>query len=119
MPIKSARYGENAKGRNVSKKNTLYASYKWIKASKLFKIDNPLCSNCQLVDITQFSKVTDHIIPIRVGGAIWDQDNWQPLCRKCDTKKRLMQKSGTFIIKAKESTLEPGKLVPGEELKHF
>ena len=65
----------------------LYNSRKWRKASKAFKVANPLCTKCLQMGITTPSYVTDHIHPIRKGGSIWDENNWQPLCKTCNSKK--------------------------------
>ena len=67
--------------------NNLYNSRKWRKFSKQFKIENPLCKKCLQEGRTTPSYVSDHIQPIRKGGAIWDKNNLQALCKTCNAKK--------------------------------
>jgi len=65
----------------------LYNSRKWRNASKAFKVENPLCIKCLQEGRTTQSYVTDHIQPIRKGGSIWDENNWQALCKTSNKKK--------------------------------
>lgn len=80
------------------KRNQFYASYAWQKLSKLFKTENPLCSNCHKHGVTSLAVVCDHIIAISVGGAKLLKVNLQSLCRLCDNTKRRMEGSGDWII---------------------
>jgi len=43
---------------------------------------NPLCVECQYP-----AQVTDHINPINMGGAVWDWNNLQSLCKPCHDAK--------------------------------
>lgn len=60
---------------------SFYNSTEWRKYSKAFKLLNPLCA------CGQPTHTTDHIKPINEGGAIWDYENLQPLCKSCNFKK--------------------------------
>lgn len=35
----------------------------------------------------------DHIIPVRQGGAVWDDDNLQALCKPCHSVKTIVDGS--------------------------
>lgn len=68
----------------IQEKDSNYAFYNstaWRKYSKAFKMANPLCA------CGQPTHTTDHIKPINEGGAKWDYDNMQPLCKNCNFSK--------------------------------
>ena len=67
------------------KNNSFYNSAPWRKLAKAYKAQHPLCVNhatCRGVVHT-----VDHITPINEGGAMYDMDNLQGLCVKCNAKK--------------------------------
>src|SRR5262249_22540703 len=66
----------------------LYASHRWRIVSTRHRIEEPLCRVCKSQGRMTPAKITDHIIAIRDGGAIWDEENLQSLCRQCDQRKR-------------------------------
>ncbi|MEO0132786.1 MAG: HNH endonuclease signature motif containing protein [candidate division WOR-3 bacterium] len=49
--------------------------------------ENPFCVICMKEGIIRAAEIADHIIQIRVGGAKWDKNNLQALCKKCHAKK--------------------------------
>ena len=63
----------------------------WQKASKRFLKVNPLCKQCQEKGLLVTAEVVDHSVPHRGDRQLfWDEENWQPLCKKChDRKTRL------------------------------
>jgi len=65
----------------------IYASYDWklLRAAK--KLKDPLCEHCFKLGIFVPMKIADHIIEIEDGGQIWNIDNLQSLCKKCDRIK--------------------------------
>jgi 5-methylcytosine-specific restriction protein A len=75
------RQGERVIGRTVDNSD-LYNSTAWRKARKAFLSDrnNALCVRCLEVGRYEVATVVDHINPITQGGAMWDVNNWQPLC---------------------------------------
>lgn len=79
------RPGRKMEGRQRSRSE--YHTYRWTKASKQFREDNPLCIRCWNKGITTPSQVTDHIIPVQIYGDFWDRNNWQPLCKACNIIK--------------------------------
>ena len=61
---------------------------RWRKRRKLFLEAHPLCSECQRAGRLTPAIVVDHIIPHRGDQRLmWDEDNWQPLCKRCHDKK--------------------------------
>lgn len=63
-------------------------NYKWQKLRKQFLKRQPLCVECykngKLVEAT----VVDHIIPHRGEQRLmWDESNWQALCKPCHDRK--------------------------------
>lgn len=63
----------------------------WRQASIDYRALNPWCVMCAEAGKTTSSQVTDHIIPVELGGAFWDVNNWQALCKPChDGPKQLL-----------------------------
>lgn len=62
---------------------------RWMrKATKMFLAANPLCIACSMKGRTTPATDVDHIVPHRGSWDIFiDQDNWQPLCHSCHSKK--------------------------------
>lgn len=60
--------------------NSVYQTWKWRLFSKRYKEHNPLCIKCEREGRVTGTDVTDHIVRIEDGGAIWDDINLQPLC---------------------------------------
>ena len=61
---------------------------KWQRRSKLFLKANPLCIECKRHGRLTPATVVDHIIPHRGDEHLmWDENNWQPLCKSCHDKK--------------------------------
>lgn len=71
-----------------------YQSSEWEKFSRKYKIKNGRCKECLLKGKYIPSVVTDHIISIKQGGAVYDERNLQGLCRLCDNKKRSDESKG-------------------------
>ena len=61
---------------------------RWQAARRLFLRAHPLCVECLKHGILRPATVVDHIVPHRGDANLfWDEDNWQPLCKRChDTK---------------------------------
>lgn len=63
--------------------NPFYKSKSWIKTRDAFRVRNPECNLCG-----RQGAVVDHVVAIKQGGAPFDWDNLQTLCRQCDQTKR-------------------------------
>ncbi|HEY6527263.1 MAG TPA: HNH endonuclease [Cellvibrionaceae bacterium] len=74
----------------------LYNSQAWIKSSKTFLRNNPLCKFHQQRNLIAEAAVVDHIQPHRGDSKLfWDKTNWQSLCKHChDSHKQRLEKSG-------------------------
>ncbi|WP_366923858.1 HNH endonuclease [Metallumcola ferriviriculae] len=65
---------------------------RWRKASKRFLKVNPLCKYCEKEGKLTPATVVDHIQPHRGDKTLfWDENNWQPLCKKCHDRKTMTE----------------------------
>jgi 5-methylcytosine-specific restriction protein A len=63
-------------------------NYKWRKLRKLFLQKNPLCHKCKQDGKYVEATVVDHIEPHRGDDKLmWDENNWQSLCKPCHDSK--------------------------------
>lgn len=70
---------------------------RWQKASKTFLHAHPLCVNCLRHGRITKATVVDHIVPHRGDRKLfWDQNNWQPLCKRCHDKKTGKEEKNPF-----------------------
>ena len=79
--------GESRNHRNTHQH--LY-TYRWKKQSKLYLKKHPVCVLCG-------GKATelDHKIPHKGNKEIfWDSSNWQPLCKRCHSRKTCAEDGG-------------------------
>ena len=61
---------------------------KWRKLSKLYLKEHPLCLECHRQGKLMVATVVDHVIPHRGDEKLmWDNCNWQALCKRCHDKK--------------------------------
>ncbi len=66
----------------------LYGTHRWVKASKRWLSDHPLCVECEKRGRVTAAEATDHIVPHRGDVELfWDVSNWQGLCVKCHGEK--------------------------------
>ena len=72
---------------------TMYNSTRWRKLSKLYRMHNPLCVECDKVGIVSPAMHTDHIKPINMGGDAWAWDNLQSLCLRCHSVKSATERA--------------------------
>lgn len=60
----------------------------WRKLRKRYLAKHPLCVKCEQAGKLTPATVVDHIIPHRGNQALmWDEDNWQALCKPCHDNK--------------------------------
>lgn len=61
---------------------------KWQSKRKLFLKKHPLCEKCKAEGKYIEATVVDHIVPHRGDERLmWDENNWQALCKPCHDKK--------------------------------
>lgn len=70
--------------------------YRWSKASKLYRENNPLCIMCQKKGILKLNNCVDHIEPVSGPDdpKFWDETNWQGLCTTCHGIKTASEDGG-------------------------
>lgn len=62
--------------------------YRWEKASKRYRIEHPLCAECERKGRTAAAACVDHIVPHRGDYELfWDENNWQSMCDDCHRTK--------------------------------
>ena len=61
---------------------------KWQRLSKAYLRKHPLCVRCKAQGRFTATTVVDHIIPHRGDPHLmWDESNWQALCKSCHDRK--------------------------------
>ena len=73
-----------------------YNNWKWKKYSKRYRAQRLMCERCEEPYRTT-ELVTDHIYPIKQGGAFWDSRNHQAMCVSCHSKKRNEERQGKLV----------------------
>lgn len=69
--------------------------YRWQMARANYLACNPLCRYCEKAGRIVPASVVDHIIPHRGDMRLfWDEDNWQPLCKKCHDSAKAREEHG-------------------------
>lgn len=67
----------------------------WRKARLFFLINHPFCVECGKKGILKAATDVDHIIPHKGNQELfWDEDNWQPLCHECHSRKTASEDGG-------------------------
>ena len=75
--------------------NKLYKTARWRRERRAYLNLHPLCRHCQEDGITKLADVVDHIVPHKGDVAMfYNQDNWQPLCKRHHDKKTATQDGG-------------------------
>jgi 5-methylcytosine-specific restriction enzyme A len=78
---------KNAGGVSLNRHERGYSN-EWVAASKAFLARNPLCRRCLDRNFVRGASVTDHIVPHKnIAKLFWDENNWQPLCKRCHDQK--------------------------------
>lgn len=58
----------------------VYQSERWHRYSRQYRKANPLCKHCLKEGKTAPAECVDHIVPLMLGGDIWNPTNHQGLC---------------------------------------
>lgn len=69
-----------------------YRSAAWRRLSRLQLKREPLCAECLKAERITPAEISDHVIPIRAGGARLDMANLQSLCKSCHRRKTNLEK---------------------------
>lgn len=68
---------------------------RWDKARRAFLAAHPLCVECRAQGRVVSASVVDHIVPHRGDyGLMWDEANWQPLCKTHHDRKTASEDGG-------------------------
>lgn len=69
---------------------------KWQRFRKLYLKANPLCRPCDLEGRTTEATAIDHIVPVtsKDDPAFWDEQNMQPICQPCHSRKTALEDGG-------------------------
>lgn len=78
-----------------------YNSWPWRKFAKRFRLNNPLCVECEKKDLAIPAKVVDHIVTINAGGARLDEANCQSLCESCHNRKSAGESRMGYGVKSR------------------
>jgi len=71
-----------------------YQSRSWRAVRAALLREQPLCALCKAAGRLFAANVVDHIVPIKDGGARFDQANLQPLCVPCHNRKTARETAG-------------------------
>jgi 5-methylcytosine-specific restriction protein A len=63
--------------------NKQYHTAQWRRLRVIVLNRDPICKMCD----DRASSVADHIIPVRLGGSMWDLSNLQGVCDTCHNSK--------------------------------
>lgn len=77
--LKWVKAAPKQSGRKVDN-SSFYNSPAWRNTRKSYLSEYPLCVQCEEGGFINPATVVDHITPIRLGGAKYDESNLQGLC---------------------------------------
>lgn len=97
MPTAPKRFGATKKRKRVDRRKSSTKrgyGYQWEKYSRQYRRDNPMCAKCE-----HPADCVDHIQPITGPDdpLFWIEENHQPLCTTCHSKKTATEKNGIQI----------------------
>ncbi len=91
MPNRPETYLQRLRARQRpamnAKRSTRVYDRRWQRVSKLRLSIEPLCRACTAIGRITGATESDHIIPISQGGAVYDLENTQSLCKPCHSRK--------------------------------
>ena len=74
-----------------------YNSAAWRRTSGAIRIETPLCPVCMAIDRHSPTRVTDHLIPIKYGGARFNPINLMALCSECHNNKSAREQRSPLL----------------------
>ena len=88
----------------------LYPSSSWRRVRAQHLASEPLCRTCRAEGRITRANTVDHFIPVRAGGAMYDDGNLRSLCAPCHS--RMHAQDGTRWGNAPRGTSNPrGKAI--------
>ena len=71
-------------------------SNRWLKVSKLYRQEHPLCVMCEKKGILKLAECVDHIIAVSGPDdpLFYEPSNWQSLCHSCHSEKTAKEDGG-------------------------
>jgi len=100
----------------------------WLKKSSwpnfraiLFKQRGGICAKCGVIVGTRSdcAWTLDHILPIAMGGAMWDPANLQILCPKCNKEKTANDLGNIAAVKRMKNIPLPDRNEAIERMRHI
>lgn len=77
-----------ARSAEATRWHALYHDPRWRRAAAAFLAAHPLCADCAELGVIEAAREVDHITRHRGDArAFWDRTNWQPLCKRCHSRK--------------------------------
>lgn len=86
-PRKHYEHHHDERGKNI------YNTPTWKRYRKAQLLLQPLCQHCLTFGVSTLAQLVDHIVEIEDGGAIYDLDNLQSLCKTHHNIKTGKEKS--------------------------
>lgn len=71
-----------------------YNGRKWRNLRASFLAKHPFCIDCEASGLVTEATVADHIVQVKHGGAGYDEDNLQGLCKKHHDSKSGRERHG-------------------------
>ncbi|PCJ18015.1 MAG: hypothetical protein COB02_11845 [Candidatus Cloacimonadota bacterium] len=98
----------------MSDHKKLYNLRTWRRLSKQYRLDNPLCAECQRQGKVYASEVVDHIIDHKGDYSLfWNKDNLQALCMPCHNRKTAQENPEYIKLKKAPTTIVCGSVGSG------
>ena len=79
----AARRGANRPPDNRPDSTARGYDWTWERLSRMIRRERPICEHCGVAP----SRMVDHIVPLRAGGARLEVENLQALCLPCHASK--------------------------------
>lgn len=101
LPWNSRAHADKADGKYVRERSAdPYHTSRWTKLSRAFRVEHPLCAECNRKGIIRPATCVDHIIPWPVCKDFYDRSNLQSLCAECNRLKGIRDRD-TVLAAAK------------------
>lgn len=79
--------------RATKEADPFYLSPAWRRFRDWYIKNHPLCAMCEATGRSVVAEIVDHVVELRDGGAPFDGDNAQSLCRACHNAKTAQAKN--------------------------